>query len=179
MSDEKRYFKLPARSEFISANLPRVIFIITLIFLSIPSYRFVKWCIRSSQPFVLFADCVDIVIYCVFVSVFLVWEFKNVQNLYYRMKEVPFLTITKEGIVIDRELLSFPKWVQRKKVRIEWSNIRRAEVVRDRLSFLYQVDGKEKSEKGDLRWIKGKESLLSTLKIECEKNQISLISRDM
>jgi hypothetical protein len=95
------------------------------------------------------------------------------------MKEVPFLTITKEGIVIDRELLSFPKWVQRKKVRIEWSNIRRAEVVRDRLSFLYQVDGKEKSEKGDLRWIKGKESLLSTLKIECEKNQISLISRDM
>jgi hypothetical protein len=172
MENEKIYFKQPTPGEFVKAALPLVSLFLIFYFTFIPIFAFLLWAVRSG-PFVIFPRCRDLAFYCVFVTFFVTREYKRYQSLYFRMQEVPFLTMTKEGIRMDRAMVMFPKgfeWAG--KIELEWTDIQRVEIGQDSFVIYFKENGKEKSERVNLKWVEEKEELLAILAGEC--NNITL-----
>ena len=170
------YVKHPSTGDFIKTNLPTVILLTMWAFLVIPFLEFIEWLITRSDFFVLLSSWFEIVLYFFFVSFFLFWLFRFYWNLYHRMQKMPFLVLSKERICMDLTLLPHVGVKVRKgKIKTEWSAIQRIEVETNKFFVFFQENGKQKSEKVDLRWVEEKEDILLNLKSKCQKHKIGWI----
>ena len=86
MEHEKTYFKRPTLGEFMKASLLAVTLLGIFYISFLPAVDFLRWCSSRSVPFILFPDRIDVAFYCIFVTFFLVREYKRFQCLYIRMQ---------------------------------------------------------------------------------------------
>ncbi len=178
MKNQNEYFKHPSTRDFIKVNLPTAILLTMWAFLVIPFLEFIEWLITRSEFFVLYSNWFEIVLYFFFVSFFLFWLFRFYWKLYHRVQKMPFLVLSEEGIRMDRALLPHVGVkVREGRIETEWSAIQRIEVELNKFFVFFQKNGKQKSEKVDLRWVEEKEDLLTNLKSECQKHQIEWIEK--
>jgi hypothetical protein len=178
MKDEKRYFKRPTLGNYVKTALPILFILLIFYFSFFPVIDFLWWYFFGHGNFALFPTRMELAFYCIFVTFFVTREYKRFQCLYFRMQEVPFLTISKKGISMDRSMIKFPKAnEQTGKIELDWSAIKRMEIGQKTIQIYFQENGKEMSEKIGLRWVEEKEKLLVVLKDECQKNEITWVGK--
>lgn len=171
MENDIDYFKRPTLREYVKATFFTFAFYVLLSFTIALVFKLFFWWVDEPVPNA---------IYYIIVTYFITRKFKSFQCLYYRMQEVPFLTLTKEGIRMDRSMVKFPRaseWTG--KIELNWSAIQQIETGWDSFIIYYQKNGKDTFEKVNLRWVKEKGKLLVTLKDECQKNKITWIEKTM
>lgn len=172
MTDQKKWFKKPKRGEFIKAYLPVMIPLGILAFLISPALTFIEWAIWGSGPFALFPTPLDKAVYSFLVVVFVLSLLKSFLDLFKKMQDKPFLTMTEEGINIFTEISTI--FTVRSNVDILWSHICGMELHENELIIDYQKGEKRKTIRTHLRWVPEKEkgSLIMTLRRESEEKKI-------
>ncbi|MGC1121902.1 MAG: hypothetical protein WBA22_12500 [Candidatus Methanofastidiosia archaeon] len=172
MTNQKKYFKKPKKGEFIKAYLPVMIPLGILAFLISPALTFIKWAIWGSGPFVLYPTPLDKAVYSFLVVVFVLSLLKGFLDLYKKMQNNPFLTITEEGVHIITEISAI--FTVRSNVDMQWSHIYEIKMHENELIIDFQKGEKKKTVKIHLRWVpeKEKEDLITTLREECKEHEI-------
>ncbi|MGD2250875.1 MAG: hypothetical protein PVF58_20950 [Candidatus Methanofastidiosia archaeon] len=165
MENDMHYFKRPTLGGYVKVAFFRFIMYVLLAISIAIGLKLFFWWIGKSSPNA---------IYYIMVTYFITREFKNFDSLYRRMQEVPFITLTKEEICIDRSMAMFPKasaWSG--KIELKWSAIQHVKTGRDSFTIYFRKNGKGISEKANLRWVQNIEDLLETLKNKCQQESIT------
>jgi hypothetical protein len=143
-----------------------------LAFLISPALTFIEWAIWGSEPFVLFPTPLDKAVYSFLVVVFVSSLLKVFLDLYKKMLDSPFLTVSEEGIHIFTEISAI--FTLRSNVDMQWSHVHEMKMHENELVIDYQKGKKRKTIRIHLRWVpeKEKENLIMTLRRESEEKKI-------
>ncbi|MGD2250874.1 MAG: hypothetical protein PVF58_20945 [Candidatus Methanofastidiosia archaeon] len=168
----EKYFIQPPKREFIIAKFFLILLISPVLFIFAETIGYIWELFRGATSPGFFDFPLEF--YLLFLLIFYIWSLRSIRNVYREMQKNPFLVITEQNLYIDRDMLPPFQYIWGwRKIKLNWSAIKRIEVKKEMFIIYYEKNGKTKSQKVGLKWVENTEDLLATLKMKCQQESIT------